>query len=164
MNGKILFKNIHLSGLLLLKYDSNSHTTRAVFTNELGYTFFDFSLWCPDSFTVHRMMPQFDKPYLIHALRQDIQLLLGMAQPPFSSSQISDTLVYEAGSMGDQAYFFINKNSGKILHTDVVAKNHLKARIQTTPAMSPGHLPDSFAVAHLKTNFRIEAKKMEHEE
>lgn len=164
VNGKFLIKKIHLSGLLLLKYDSSTKATRAVFTNELGYTFFDFSIRCPDSFSVNRIMPQFDKPYMIRALRQDIQLLLGMAQAPFSSCSSGNNLIWSASSMNDKAYFYTNDKGSKILQTDVVAKNQLKARILTTPAMIPGQLPDSFVVAHLKTNFRIEAKKIVHEE
>src|SRR5438093_1041377 len=80
VNGKFLFKKIHLSGLLLLKYDKETKSVRAVFTNELGYKFFDFEFNHFDSFTVHSIIHQFDKPVMVRTLRQDIDLLLALTQ------------------------------------------------------------------------------------
>lgn len=51
VNGRVLFKKFHLSGILLLKEMKNG-TVRAIFQNEMGFTFFDFEWDHQDSFKV----------------------------------------------------------------------------------------------------------------
>ncbi len=161
INGKILFKPLHLSGLLLLKYDSLSREARIVFTNELGYTFFDFTMTAPDSFRVNRVIPQFDKGYMIHALRQDLQLLLGIASPTGKSFRSDDTMRLEARCLGDLSYFALVEPAGSIKRAEVVHREKLKTVLLPTPAMQPRTLPDSFIVQHLNTHFSIAAKQLE---
>lgn len=75
IDGKKWIKKYHFSGLLYIRNFPDS-TTRVVFQNEMGATFFDFGWDANDSFTVFRVLPQMDKKPLIRLLRKDFELLL----------------------------------------------------------------------------------------
>lgn len=51
-------------------------TTRVVFQNEMGFTFFDFEWSKTDSFQVNKVIDQLNKPALIKVLEKDMNLLL----------------------------------------------------------------------------------------
>ena len=59
----------HLSGLLLIKQMPDS-ATRIVFTNEVGYTFFDFEFTKEGNFIVHSILPKMDK----EAVKKTLQI------------------------------------------------------------------------------------------
>src|SRR3982750_2379721 len=65
----------HISGLLLIKYMPDS-STRIVFTNEMGLSFFDFGFSGDTGFTVYHIVQQMNKPALIKTLRKDFALIL----------------------------------------------------------------------------------------
>jgi hypothetical protein len=75
VDGRVVLKKFHLSGLLFFKTMEDG-TTRAVFQNEMGFTFFDFEWDLRDSFKVNSIIPQLDKPALIKTLEKDMNLLL----------------------------------------------------------------------------------------
>src|SRR5215217_2944454 len=75
VDGRVLFKKFHLSGILLFKTFEDG-STRAVFQNEMGFSFFDFKWDERDSFQVMSIMPQLDKPALIKLLQKDMNLVL----------------------------------------------------------------------------------------
>jgi len=75
VDGKFLFKQFHLSGLLFFKNDADT-ATRVVFQNELGVTYFDFGWNKQDRFHVHFIMDKMNKPALIKTLKKDFELLL----------------------------------------------------------------------------------------
>ena len=65
----------HISGLLLIKYMPDS-STRIVFTNEMGLSFFDFGFSQDDGFIVYHIVPQMNKKALIKTLRKDFELIM----------------------------------------------------------------------------------------
>jgi len=75
VDGRFLLKRFHLSGLLLFRQLPDS-STRVVFQNEMGFSFFDFAWDRHDSFSVKQIIPQLDKPAVIRTLEKDIRLLL----------------------------------------------------------------------------------------
>src|ERR1700688_3088788 len=65
----------YISGILVIKRMPDS-STRVVFTNEMGFSFFDFG-FSPDSgFKVYLIVPKMNKKGLIRTLRKDFELLL----------------------------------------------------------------------------------------
>jgi hypothetical protein len=65
----------HISGLLLIKYMPDS-STRIVFTNEMGLSFFDFGFLRDSGFAVYHIVPQMNKAALIKTLRKDFELIM----------------------------------------------------------------------------------------
>ena len=75
VDGRVVFKRFHLSGLLLFKKLDDGFT-RVVFQNEMGFTFFDFQWDREDSFAVNHIIPQLDKAAVVRTLEKDLALLL----------------------------------------------------------------------------------------
>jgi hypothetical protein len=65
----------HLSGLLFFKQMPDS-STRVVFSNEMGFKFFDFEFSKDGKFTKHYLLEKMDKPAVIKTLEQDFALVL----------------------------------------------------------------------------------------
>src|SRR5436190_13751389 len=65
----------HLSGLLLVKAMPDS-STRLVFSNEMGFKYFDFEFSAAGDFKVYYILPQMDKAAVLTTLRKDFELLL----------------------------------------------------------------------------------------
>ncbi|WP_158563297.1 hypothetical protein [Chitinophaga silvatica] len=65
----------HLSGLLFFKQMPDS-STRVVFSNEMGFKFFDFEFSKDGKFTKHYLLDKMDKPAVVKTLEQDFALVL----------------------------------------------------------------------------------------
>src|SRR5215218_3945809 len=65
----------HLSGLLLIKKMPDS-STRMVFSNEMGFTFFDFEFAANGTFKVYSITKQMNKKSVIKTLQHDFELIL----------------------------------------------------------------------------------------
>jgi hypothetical protein len=65
----------HLSGLLLIKKMPDS-CTRMVFSNEMGFSFFDFEFKTDGDFKVYSIMKKLNKKSVIKTLQHDFELIL----------------------------------------------------------------------------------------
>ncbi|MCX6204777.1 MAG: hypothetical protein NTZ19_00810 [Bacteroidetes bacterium] len=65
----------HFSGLLLIKKMPDS-STRIVFSNEVGFKFFDFEFKNDFSFKVYSIVEQMNKKAVITTLQKDFELVL----------------------------------------------------------------------------------------
>ena len=65
----------HLSGLLLIKKMPDSRT-RTVFSNEMGFTSFDFEFAADGHFKVYSIIKKLDKRSVIKTLQHDLELVL----------------------------------------------------------------------------------------
>lgn len=65
----------HLSGLLFFKQMPDS-SLRVVFTNEMGFKFFDLEFRKDGGFVKHYMLPKMDKKAVVKTLRSDFELVL----------------------------------------------------------------------------------------
>lgn len=74
-NTKVDVMGKHLSGLLLIKAMPDS-STRLVFSNEMGFTYFDFEFAASGVFKVYSILPQMDKKAVRTTLRKDFELVL----------------------------------------------------------------------------------------
>ncbi|MBS1771991.1 MAG: hypothetical protein JST82_03965 [Bacteroidetes bacterium] len=163
VNGRIIFKKFHLSGVLIFKSLENG-TVRAVFQNEMGFTFFDFEWDVHDSFNVKQVIEQLNKPALIKTLKKDFNLLLmkGLNKETesfYKSSRGYDN--YSCFTLDNGVAYYISSEIGlkkienagkrkKVLTIDINGKTSNKA------------MPDSVFINHHKAHFTIELHKIEN--
>ena len=65
----------HLSGLLLIKKMPDS-STRMVFSNEMGFKYFDFEFAADGNFKVYSIIKQMNRKAVLKTLRKDFELIL----------------------------------------------------------------------------------------
>jgi hypothetical protein len=153
-------RKVHISGLLLIKTMPDS-SVRIVFTNEMGFPFFDFGFGADTGFRVYQITPGMDKKYLITTLRKDFELILFRNMDSTSSFELRDSLlVYHAYPQPGGINYYI---------TDILCKQLVK--IQRASKKKPvveasfpgnvyGNVPDSILIRHLNFNFTISLKKI----
>jgi len=154
-------KKIHISGLLIIKKMPDS-STRILFTNEMGFPFFDFGFGADSGFTVYQITPDMNKKYLIKTLRKDFELILFRNMGSTSSYTLMDSqLVYHAyPQTGGGINYYI---------TDIPCRHLVKMQRASekkpvVEASFPGNIygnePDSIIIRHLNFNFTISLKKI----
>ncbi len=172
VDGRFLFKRFHLSGLLLFKALEDS-STRVVFANESGLTFFDFGWSGRDSFYVVRIIPQLDRRPVIKTLRKDLELILykGLdraTEQSFKNTSEANCCGY-AGNRRTERWHRFRLEKGYVYYVQV---DSLLRRIETTNGSRPvttialaarpdtDLLSDSISVVHHRAHFTITAKKL----
>src|SRR5258708_8691675 len=85
----------YLSGLLLLKTMPDS-SIRMVFSNEMGFKFFDFQFASGGRFKVNYIIKKMNKKPVIKTLRKDFELLLMQSLDPSTAyiRKVSSLLYY----------------------------------------------------------------------
>ena len=150
----------HISGLLLIKYMPDS-STRIVFTNEMGFSFFDFGFSKDNGFEVYHIVPQMNKPALIKTLRKDFELIMFRNMDRNKSYNLTDSpIVYHAYPQVKGVNYYI---------TDEQCNRLIKMQRSSDkkPIMEalfydnfPGKSPDSISIRHLNFKFSISLKKL----
>jgi hypothetical protein len=156
INGKLLFKSFHLSGILLFR-QMDDGSARVLFTNELGMTFFDFGWDRVDSFQVYRILPQLDKPALIQMLREDLSVVLMREIKPVATYRKENETIYQAALEKTQAYYSIK--DGRISSIELADKK-LSRTVTYVPGVLPQNLPDSFSIEQHGPKFSIQSKRI----
>lgn len=161
VDGKIIFKKFHLSGVLFFKQLENG-TKRAIFQNEMGVAFFDFE-WDKDgNFRKRQVIPQMDKEAVIRTLRKDMEMLLmeGMDLGTEKQAILSG---------GKQSLHRLNRGDGFVYYTTTGEKiikientNNRKriVSVDMAGATTNTTLADSIMFYHHKANFTISLKKI----
>ena len=76
-------------------------STRIVFTNEMGFSFFDFGFPQDSGFMVYHIVPQMNKPALIKTLRKDFELIMFRNMDRNTSYDLIDSsVIYHAFPAG----------------------------------------------------------------
>ena len=150
----------HLSGVLLIKYTPDS-STRIVFTNEMGFSFFDFGFSQDNGFTVYHIVPQMNKPALIKTLRKDFELIMFRNMDSNTSYNLIDSpVIYHAYPQVKGVNYYI---------TDEQCSRLIKMQRSSDkkPIMEAlfydnfqGKSPDSISIKHLNFKFSISLKKI----
>jgi hypothetical protein len=152
----------HISGLLVIKLMKDS-STRVVFINEMGYSFFDFS-FPPDSsgFKVYQINPQMNKEGLIRTLRKDFELLMfrNMDKGKYYALMDSGLLYHAFPQINGVNYYITDSNC------------HYLIKMQRASSKKPvmeayifggakGISPDSISIRHFNiSHFSITLKKI----
>jgi len=158
VDGRFFFRRFRLSGVLLLKRMPD-HTTRAVFQNEMGFSFFDFEWDDRDSFKVNRVIPQLDKPAVIATLEKDLRLLL-MKGLDYGSEQYyrDDAATWHRFTLDKGYAWYVEENN---LLTRI--ENSGKRRVITMGLSGPGQpgsLPGGVLIRHHRAGFTIQLHKI----
>jgi hypothetical protein len=149
----------HLSGLLLVKAMPDS-STRLVFSNEMGFKYFDFEFSAAGVFKVYYILPQMDKKAVITTLRKDFELLL-MEHLDLEKGFVrkKDGLFYYGFPQAKGNNYYITDSSCRQL----VRLERASARKTVVTAVMQRYadgMPDSIGISHAKFNFTIGLKKL----
>lgn len=159
VDGRFLLKSFRLTGILLLKQFPDS-STRVLFQNEMGFSFFDFGWDGRDSFVVHHIIPQMDKPAVIRTLEKDIRLLLmrgldSRAEQYFAKEDWS--YHYFPQPQGGVYYLEQHRTLSRI---EIAGKRKPVAVISLSGKRTTQALPDSVFIRHHRAGFTIQLHKI----
>jgi hypothetical protein len=149
----------HISGLLLVK-NMPDGTTRLIFTNEAGVTFFDFEFGNNQSFKVHKVIRQLDRSPVLQVLNQDFALILQR----YFRGQPAQTLQNEEGHLlfayplgKETAYFIIGKDCGSLKEFQLGSRRKRKTSVVYFGKVTS---PDSIYLKHHTFNMDIKLRKL----
>lgn len=158
-NTKIDVVGKHLSGLLLLKTMPDS-STRLVFSNEMGFKFFDFEFSAAGVFKVYYILPQMDKKAVLTTLRKDFELLLMQHLDPAKAFALKkDGLVFHGfpQTKGNN-YYITDSACGQLLRLERASRR--KPVVTAVMQHYADGMPDTIGINHENFNFTIGLKKI----
>ena len=160
-NTKVDVVGNHLSGLLLIKKMSDS-STRMVFSNEMGFKYFDFEFSADGNFKVYSIIQQMNKKAVLKTLRKDFELIL---MNPLDISTVDirkneEGLIYYVFPQTKGYYYYITNPKGdQLLRMERASKT--KVVVAATVDNYINGMPDSIAIIHKTFNFTIGLKRIE---
>jgi len=157
-NAQVNVSGNHLSGLLLFKTMPDS-SIRAIFTNEMGVSFFDFE-FAKTGFRVVSCISKMNKKVVINRLRSDLSLLI------MYGLKLDQPEIFLAGN--ETYYSFVLKNEHVYYVTDVTCSrisrietaSKRKKKIQVNLTGNDSGMPDSVYLAHQSFEYNITLKKI----
>jgi hypothetical protein len=152
----------HISGLLLIKNMADS-SQRVVFTNEAGVTFFDFGFLKNGKFQVFNIMKQLNKGPVIHTLRKDFELILGL---PFRNALYNvktrdDEVFYGVDQKNETAYFITTKDCASLRRLELGSAR--KRKVMVTIVGNGYPQPDTIELSHNTFDMQIRLTRLHKE-
>lgn len=162
VDGRIVFRKFHLSGLLFFK-DMHDGSTRVVFQNEMGFTFFDFEWDQKDRFKVNQIIPQLNKQALIETLEKDMSLLL-MKNLNTASETVwkQDNEVFHRFNLEKGIAYYITRQD-QLVRIENAGKSKVTT-ITLSEREQHSELPSTIVFDHHKANFTIRLNKIDDAE
>jgi hypothetical protein len=150
----------HLSGLLLIKKMPDS-STRMVFSNEMGFSFFDFEFKPDGDFKVYSIMKKLNKKSVIKTLQHDFELIL-MNNLDHSKAivKINEGLTYFIFPQSKGFNYYITNQSGSELMRMERASNK-KTIVEAVMKNYQSGIPDTIGISHKTFEFNIGLKRIE---
>lgn len=150
----------HLSGLLLIKKMSDS-STRMVFSNEMGFKFFDFEFAPNRNFKVYTIIKQMNKKAVIKTLRRDFELILmERLDSAAVSVRTNNGLKYYVFPQTTGYDYYITDSTGdKLVRMERASKR--KTIVQAIMKDYINGIPDTIGISHKTFNFTIGLKRIE---
>ena len=150
----------HLSGLLLIKRMPDS-TLRMVFSNEMGFTFFDFEFAPGGGFKVYSIIKKMKKKSVIKTLRKDFELLL--------MERLNDNNVTIRKDSTDLFYIFpqskgfncyiTNSTGSEMVRMERASSQ--KTVVEMIMKNYTNGIPDTIGISHKTFDFTIGLKRIE---
>ncbi|WP_426669435.1 hypothetical protein ACPPVU_24875 [Mucilaginibacter sp. McL0603] len=150
----------HLSGLLLIKTLPDS-SIRMVFSNEIGFKFFDFEFRLNGGFKVLYVIKQMGKKPVIKTLKKDFELILLLERDTQNAYLRKDD---------NSMYYIFPKEKGSFCYITDLNGTEMKAMEISSPhkpivlAIMKNYtsdIPDTIGITHTNFNFIIGLKKIE---
>ena len=149
----------HLSGLLLVKAMPDS-STRLIFSNEMGFKYFDFEFSAAGIFKVYYILPQMNKAAVLITLRKDFELLLMQHLDPEKAFLLrKDGLFYYGFPQTKGNNYYITDSTCRQLVRLERASRRKPVVVAVMQNYNDG-MPDSIGISHTKFNFTIGLKKL----
>ncbi|MES2774196.1 MAG: hypothetical protein V4722_08430 [Bacteroidota bacterium] len=150
----------HLSGLLMIKKMPDS-SLRMVFSNEVGFKFFDFEFSPEGKFKVYSVIKQMNKKAVLKTLRKNFELvLMERLDPAAASVYTKDGLLYFVFPQSKGFYYYITNSTGKELVRMERASNK-KTVVEAIMRNYKSGIPDTIGISHNAFNFTIALKRLE---
>jgi hypothetical protein len=134
---------------------------RIVFTNEMGFSFFDFGFPRDSGFHVYGIVPQMNKKALVKTLRKDFELVMfrNMNNAGYFSLGDSNLIFHGFPQTGGVNYYITDTGCGHLIKMQ--RSSSKKPVVEAFMTMgSEGKIPDSIMIRHLNFNFTISLKKI----
>ena len=150
----------HLSGLLLFKTMPDS-IIRMVFSNEMGFKFFDFGFAADGRFTVFAIIKQLNKKAVIRTLRKDFGLVI-MHHLDTANGLVKKEgdLTYYTFPLGKEFNYYITRvGCSELVRVENASKRKIK--VQVTMQNYVGGIPDTISITHKNFNLNIGLKRLE---
>jgi hypothetical protein len=149
----------HISGLLVVKFMPDS-STRFVFSNEMGFSFFDLGFLPQNQFKVYSIMPQMNRKSVIKTLRKDFGLIMFRNMDAKSYFSLKDSgEIYHGFKQSKGVNYYVTDSACHQLIKMQRASNR-KAVVEAVMDTHPDREPDSILIRHLNFNFTISLKKI----
>jgi hypothetical protein len=149
----------HLSGLLLIKTLPDK-SVRMVFSNEMGFKFFDFEFKPDGGFKVYYIIKQMDKHPVIITLQKDFELVMMRKQNPATGyMRKDDNYLYYVFPQEKGANYYITNKAG----TELIRMERSSDRKPVVQVIMGGILdgvPDTIGISHKNFKFNIGLKRL----
>jgi hypothetical protein len=151
----------HLSGLLIIKKMPDS-SVRMVFSNEVGFKFFDFEFAADGNFKVYSVIKQMNKKAVLKTLRHDFELILMEHLDSATSIRTANGLLYYVFSQKKGYNYYITDSTGnKLIRMERASKQ--KTVVEAVMGNYINGIPDTIGIKHKTFNFTIGLKKIERD-
>lgn len=151
--------NKHISGLMLFKETPTG--TRAVFTNEMGFKFFDFEFGKDSARTVF-ILPRMNKKLIVQTFQND----LGMVAAPRKQADIlqskEGTVLRSKLNDKDYLYHYISADCNTL--TRIERGGKAKRKVVATIENDAQGKPAKAIIKHKLFNFKIKLTKVQEEQ
>nr|AUN35650.1 hypothetical protein [uncultured bacterium] len=151
----------YLSGLLLIKKMPDS-STRILFSNEMGFKFFDFEFAQNGDFKVYYILKKMDRKAVIKTLRKDFQLVLMQNLDSTNAAVKIDkdrSLYYVFPQSKGYNYYITDSTGNELIRMERASKR--KAIVTVITKNYINGLPDTIGITHHKFDFTIGLKRLE---
>jgi hypothetical protein len=164
VDGRVVFKKYHISGLLFFKTLENG-TVRAIYQNEMGLTFFDFEWSKDDSFKINKLIPQFNKQAVVKVLKKDMELFLmkGLEERKeilYTNRGKEYLSCYTIDERGSACYV---QHMDTLVRIENLGKRKTVTTINIAGKQVPDAMPQKARFVHHTANFTIELEKFEQD-
>jgi hypothetical protein len=149
----------HLSGLLLVKKMPDS-STRMVFSNEMGFKFFDFEFSADGNFKVHSIIKKMNKKAVLKTLRHDFELVLMQHTDNPVSIRQKDEFTYYVFAQQKGYNYYITDSTGNTL-VKIERASNKKTIVDAIMKNYSNGIPDTIGISHKTFSFTIGLKKLE---
>jgi hypothetical protein len=151
----------YLSGLLIIKKMPDS-STRVVFSNEMGITFFDFGFMPDGGFKVFSIVHQMNKKSVIKTLRKDFELILmDHLDSNLMIVEKKESNIYYRFPQSKGCNYYITDSSGnELLRLENASKR--KPIVEAIMKNFIDGIPDTIGISHTTFNFTIGLKRIQN--
>ncbi|MEO8768652.1 MAG: hypothetical protein ABI402_01150 [Ferruginibacter sp.] len=151
----------YLSGLLLIKKMPDS-STRMLFSNEMGFKFFDFEFAKDGSFKVYYILKKMDRKAVVKTLRKDFELVLMQnmdTSNAFIRKDENQSRYYIFPQSKGYNYYITDSTGNELIRMERASKRKPVVTVITKNYING--LPDTIGITHQKFDFTIGLKKIE---